>query len=165
MLEEQVVRDQRSPPTTSSLLKNQTSSTVSFGQASFDSSYGSDAENADTFRHNWNNNVTQQASTSTFALPERRVINNDTEEEETRQKFELTLGLFFSAKPQGSNTEEVESEEEESQVEEPPFASKRPRLANDLNSDNILDLLIGSLSDSQTDQLFRNTGNGSIILI
>ena len=160
MLEEQVLRDQRSPPNSSSLLNNQ-SPKVSFGQASFDSSYGSDAENSDTFRH-WN--ASQQASTSTasFSLPERRTSNDQNDEEETRQKFELTLGLFFSGKPQRSTREEVESEEEEEQ--QPLFASKRPRLADDLNSDNILDLLIGSLSDSQTDQLFRNTGNDKFSL-
>ena len=162
MLEEQVLRDQRSSPNTSNLLNNQ-SPKVSFGQASFDSSYGSDVENNDTFRH-WN--VAQQASTSTasFSLPERRTSNDINDEEETRQKFELTLCLFFSGKPQRSTREEVESEEEEEQQQQPLFASKRPRLADDLNSDNILDLLIGSLSDSQTDQLFRNTGNGKFSL-
>ena len=162
MLEEQVLRDQRSSPNTSNLLNNQ-SPKVSFGQASFDSSYGSDVDNSDTFRH-WN--ASQQASTSTasFSLPERRTSNDINDEEETRQKFELTLGLFFSGKPQRSTREEVESEEEEEQQQQPLFASKRPRLADDLNSDNILDLLIGSLSDSQTDQLFRNTGNGKFSL-
>ena len=183
MLEDQCFRGRRSPPsstltttstTTSQVVKHQNQqqqefNKISFGQASFDSCYGSDIDNfccetttnVSNLCRQYNNNTTstpaqQQSATTTtdFPVPEQKQYR---EFESENQKLELTLGVFLSAE---SNCSDVESEDDvdNNDEEEIFFSHKRPRLTDE----SILDLIVGSLSESQiaSDLLFQNTSSG-----
>jgi hypothetical protein len=173
MLEDQCFRGRRSPPstlttttTTSQVVRHQQqqqqqqqSNKISFGQASFDSCYGSDVDNfccetttVSNLCPHYNNTATaatrqqQSATTRDFQAPEKK----------GNQKLELTLGVYLSATD--SNCSEVESEEDEDNIDEEEifFSNKRPRLTDE----SILDLIVGSLSESQASDLFQNTSSG-----
>jgi len=163
MLDNQCLGGLRSPPTTSSSFTQNSenfnfvgksekieivrkSEKVHFGQASFDSCYGSDAEvnDASTLRHFASQEKQKNVSSQ---IP----VNEETEF--SRQNLKLTLGVCFSAKPNGS---EIDSEDDDEE-EVPTFSSKRRRLTDQ----NILDLLIGNLTETQTENLFQNiSGKG-----
>jgi hypothetical protein len=160
MLDNQCLGGLRSPPTTSSSFTQNSenfnfvgksekieivrkSEKVHFGQASFDSCYGSDAEvnDASTLRHFASQDKQRNVSSQ---IP----VNEETEF--SRQNLKLTLGVCFSAKPNGSEIDSEDDDEEEEEV--PTFSSKRRRLTDQ----NILDLLIGNLTETQTENLFQN---------